>query len=285
MVGDEEIELDHLSKSGHLIFRLPGRAVLAELDRGAGVERRELTLDTLVIAPDDREVTMVWRTHYPLASIDEVATYPQLAAWVLDLDVKDKRAADWAEAAAKQRGDGTAIFDVADLERGEDYWRTISDERLAAEAAEASEGTAALDIRRMGLYREADDSAWENEAREGVVDEGALAKQKAEEEAWLEDKQKAVAALEDKEKQDAVRREEVAEAAKAGKPIPPPDHEKSPKDLAAAKKARAAKAESEAKADAKGGKPKAPAPPPPPDAPAERPRPAPKGGSKPKKKS
>ena len=290
LVGDEEIELDHLSKTGHLIFRLPGRAVLAEIDRGAGVERRELNLDTLVIAPDDREVTMVWRTHYPLATLDEVATYPQLAAWVLDLDVKDKRAADWAEAAAKKRGDGTAILDVSDLEKGEDYWRTISDERLAAEAAEASEGTAALDIRRMGLYREADDSAWENEASEGVVDESALAKKKAEEEAWLEEKQKAVAALEDKEKQDAVRREEVAEAAKAGKPIPPPDHEKSPKELAAAKKARAAKvdadAKASAKASAKGGKAQAPAdPPPPPDGPAERPRPAPKGRAKPKKKS
>lgn len=276
LVGDEEIELDHLSKEGHLIFRLPGRAVLAELDRGRGVERQELRLDTMVLSPDAREVSLVWRTHYAMANLDEIAAYPQLAAWVLDLDVKDKRAADWADAAAKARGDGTAILELSELEKGEDYWRTISDERLAAEAAEAgAEGTAALDIRRMGLYRETDDGAWENEVAEGVVDESALAKQKAEEEAWLEQKQKAISALEEKEKEDAVRRDEVAAAAKAGKPIPPPDAEKSPKELAAAKKARAAKAGA-----GEGDK----SPPPPPEKPAPKPRPAPKPKPKAKPK-
>ena len=152
LVGDEEIELENLTKSGHLIFRLPARVAIAELDRGRGVERQDLVLDTLIIEPDLRQVSLVWRTHFAIAGFDELADYPQLVGWVLDLDVKDKRAADWADAAAKKRGDGTAIIDLdelAKMERGEDYWRTISDDRLAAEGAAAPEGTAALDLREI----------------------------------------------------------------------------------------------------------------------------------------
>ena len=291
IVGDEEIELDNLTKSGHLIFRLPGRAVLAELDRGNGVERQELSIDTLVLEPEKGQVTIVWRTHYPLGSFDELATLPQLTGWVLDLDVKDKRAADWAEQAARKRGDGTAMIDLAALEadQGQEYWRTISDERKAREAAAAAaEGTAALDIEKMGLYRQTDDSAWEAEVAGNVVDVSAQEK-KAKADAELAAKQlAAVKALEEKEKADAIRRQEIAEAHKDGKPIPPPDSKKTPKQLAEAQKARAEKAEKAAKdagdkgskaaQPAKGGDaPKPPPPPPPPPA-------GPGGKSKPKPK-
>lgn len=289
IVGDEEIELDNLTKSGHLIFRLPGRAVLAELDRGNGVERQELTIDTLVLEPDKGQVSIVWRTHYPLASFDDLANLPKLTGWVLDLDVKDKRAADWAEQAARKRGDGTAIIDLAEfeaMEAGQEYWRTISDERKANEAAAAAaDGTAALDIEKMGLYRQTDDTAWEAEVAGGVIDVSAQEKQ-AKADAELAAKQlAAVKALEEKEKADELRRKEIAEAHKDGKPIPPPDDKKTPKQLAEAQKARAEKAEKAEKA-AKSGKgaaagdgPKPPPPPPPPPAP-----PPPGKSAKPKPK-
>ena len=226
-----------------------------------------------MLEPEKGQVTIVWRTHYPLASFDELATLPQLTGWVLDLDVKDKRAADWADQAAKKRGDGTAIIDLAEfeaMEGGQEYWRTISDERKASEAAAAAvDGTAALDIEKMGLYSQTDDSAWEAEVAGGVVDVSAQEKQVKADAALAEKQLAAVKALEEKEKADALRRKEIAEAHKDGKPIPPPDDKKTPKQLAEAQKARAEKAEKAEKAaksakSAKSDAVDAPKPPPPP---------------------
>jgi len=241
--GDEEIALENLSEDGHLFFRLPGKAIQAELDRGNGVERLDLAMDTLVIEPDERQVTMIWRGHYPLSSWDELETYPHMVGWVLDLDIKDKRKQDW-EAASKKK-EGTAMLDISELEEADEYWKTISDERKAKEAATmaAVEGTQALDIDRMGLYRQNEDEGWVKEASDGTVDEKALEQQKKDEEAYLEKKHAALKALEDKEAKEQDRREEVAEAVQAEKPIPPPDAKKTPKQLKAkaAKKAAAAK--------------------------------------------
>ncbi len=283
--GDEEVLLENLTKDGALYFKLPGKALEAELDRGAGVERQDLVLDTVVIEPDDRKVTLVWRTHFALGSWDELGAYPHMVGWVLDLDVKDKRKRDWEEAAANARKDGTQMIDLEELEKGEEYWKTISDERKAAEAAAmaAAGGTAALDIDRMGLYRQTEGDEWVKDASDGTVDVSAMEKKAKDEEAYLEKKQAALKALEDKEAKESERREEVAEAVQAGKPVPPPDSKKSPKELKAkaakkaaeAKKAKAAGGKAKAaggKAKAAGGKAKAAAKP----RRAPRPRPGPK---------
>ena len=242
--GDEEITLTNLTKEGTLFFRLPGKALEAELDRGAGVERKDLTLDTMIIEADSRTVTMLWRAHYEFADWEALESYPNLVGWVLDLDVKDRRNRDWEEATAKQRGEGTATLDISELDLDGDnaYWRTISDERKAKEAAAtaAAGGTAALDIERMGLYRQGDDDdAWVKEASDGTVDVSAEAEKKKEEEAYLEKKLAAMKAAEAKDKEDEIRREEVGAAAAAGKPIPPKDADKTPVELKKAKEARA----------------------------------------------
>ena len=273
LVGDEEVTLTNLTKDGTLYFRLPARAIQAELDRGRGVERQEMLLDTLIIEPDERKVSLLWRAWFPMTSWDELSEYPHMTGWVLDLDVKDKRQADWEAAAALARRDSTQALDIseADLDPEDPYWRSISDKRRAGEAAAAAvEGTAALDIERMGLYRQVDDDDWVAEASDGTVDVAGDKKKAAEEAAYLEKKQAAMKQLEAKEKAEAERREEVAEAAAKDKPIPPKDADKSKAQLKV-KAAKKAEAEKKAAAAAKG---KGPAPKGPPN-PDVKPQPAP----------
>ena len=246
LAGDEEVTLTNLTKDGTLYFRLPARAVQAELDRGRGVERQEMVLDTLIIEPDERKVSLLWRAWFPMESWDELGEYPQMAGWVLDLDVKDRRQKDWDEAVAKARADSTQMLDLSevDLDPEDPYWRSISDKRRAEEAAAAAvEGTAALDIERMGLYRQVEDDDWVEEASDGTVDVAADKKKAAEEAAYLEKKQDAMKKLAAKDKAEAERREEVATAAAQGKPIPPKDADKTKAQLKAQakKKAEAAK--------------------------------------------
>ena len=253
LAGDEEVTLTNLTKDGTLYFRLPARSIQAELDRGSGVERQDMLLDTLIIEPDERKVSLLWRAWFPMASWDELGEYPQMTGWVLDLDVKDKRQSDWEEAAARARADSTQVLDLneVDLDPEDPYWRSISDKRKAAEAAAAAvEGTAALDIERMGLYRQVDDDDWVAEASDGAVDVAADKKKAAEEAAYLEKKQAAMKQLEAREKAEAERREEVAEAAAKGKPIPPKDADKSKAQLKA-KAAKKAAANKKAAAEAK----------------------------------
>ncbi len=259
LAGDEEITLTNLTKDGTMYFRLPSRSLQAELDRGRGVERQEMVLDTLIIEPEERQVSMLWRAWFEMESWDELGEYPQMIGWVLDLDIKDKRRKDWEDATAKARGDGTQMLDIseADLDPEDPYWRTISDKRKAEEAAAAAvEGTAALDIERMGLYRQVDDEDWVAEASDGTVDVAAEKKKAAEEEAYLEKKQDAMKKLEASEKEEDERRQEIAEAAAEGKPIPPKDADKTPKQLKekAKKKAEASKKATEAAKKAKKGK-------------------------------
>ncbi len=256
--GDEEITLTNLTKTGTLYFRLPGRAVVAELERGQGVERVDMKLDTVVIEPDERLVTLLWRAHFPFASWQELGTYPGMVGWVLDLDLDDKKRDEWDASVAAKRSDGTAMLDISELEKTDEYWKTISNERKSKEAAAAAvEGTQALDIERMGLYRQVEDDDWVQEASDGTVDEDAFAQKEAEEQAWLEEKNAAVKRLEEQDKAEQERREEIATAVKANKKIPPPDSEKSAAQL---KKAKAARSKTSAKPKAS-GKTKTPAKP------------------------
>jgi hypothetical protein len=216
LYGDEECTLTQLTKEGTLFFKLPGKAITAELDRGRGIERKDMTLDTVVIEVEPRTVTLVWRAAFALRDFDEIAEYPQLVGWVLDLDIADKRAKDWADKLKKSQGDGTAVLDLNAMP-------LESEPYLPPKPEEPKPDDDALDIERMGLYRQVADDQWEVAASGGVIDVKGEEKKKKEEEAYLKAKMQALKALEDKEKMEAERREEVAAAVVANKPVPPKD--------------------------------------------------------------
>lgn len=215
LVGDEEVTLTHLTKDGTLYFRLPGKVLEAELDRGRGIERKDLTLDTLVIEPDTRTVTLLWRAHYPIANVQEMESYPHLVGWVLDLDVGARKERDREEAARRAQGDGTQVLDLSTLPLEQEVY-------LERSASVPDPDQQALELSRMGTYRQVEDDGWLGKASDGTVDEEAEARRKAEEEAYVAEKTAALQALEAKDKKDAARREEIAKAAKEGKPVPPP---------------------------------------------------------------
>ncbi len=108
--GDEEVLLENLTPSGRLGFKLPARVLTAEVDRGRGVEQRDLRLDTLVIDTEKAEVSLVWRAQFALASWEELATYPHLVGTVVDGDLEDQRKREEANAAQRARGEGTHIL-------------------------------------------------------------------------------------------------------------------------------------------------------------------------------
>ncbi len=218
LTGDEEVTLTHLTKDGTLHFRLPGKVLEAELDRGRGVERRDLKLDTLVIEPDARQLTLIWRAHFPVQSFKEIEDYPHMVGWVLDLDVGERKERDWAEAARRAQGDGTQVLDIREMFAQEAY--------LEAKTPELDADQQALELEKMGTYRQVDDDGWVTKASDGTVDEAAEAKRKKEEEAYVKEKTDALKALEAKEKKEAERRAEIAKAAQEGKPVPPPDAKK-----------------------------------------------------------
>jgi hypothetical protein len=222
LAGDEEVVLTNLSKEGTLFFRLPARALEAELDRGRGIERKPMRLDTLIIEPEERRVSLVWRAHFPLGSFDEMGEYPHLAAWVLDLDVADKRRRDWEEAQARARAEGTAVLDLEahPLEQ-EDYYEALARDRQA-ESGPARD-TSSLDLEKMGTYKRVVDDSWLEDASDGKAgDAAARAKQEAADQAWLDQKNQALKALEEKDARDAARRQEIGEAIAKNKPVPPP---------------------------------------------------------------
>jgi len=65
--GDETVELLGLTPDGRLDFRLPGHTVYlaAEYDQQQGPEIVPAMLDTLIIEPDDRRASLIWRATVP----------------------------------------------------------------------------------------------------------------------------------------------------------------------------------------------------------------------------
>lgn len=218
LVGDEEVMLTNLTKSGQLFFKLPGKVVEAELDRGNGIERRDLKLDTLLIEPDANTVTILWRTQFPLGSWEEMAQYPHLVGWVLDLDVAERKNRDWADRLKKSQGDGTAIMDISEIPLELEPYLDAKPVEVKPKKADD-----ALDLDREGTYRLVNQADWEVEAAAGTIDVKGEEKKRNEEEAYVAEKTAAIKALEAEEKKEAERRTEIATAVAAQQPIPPKD--------------------------------------------------------------
>ena len=214
--GDEEVLLENLTKDGRLFFKLPARAPIAELDRGRGVERRDLRLDTLVIDAEKCEVSLVWRAQFAFGSWDELATYPHLVGHVLDWDVEDRRKRDDAEAARHARNDGTQILDLDDL--------PLDDAPAFAVAPRVEEKVAAddaLELPKMGSYLQAADDGWAERADEAAAESAERRKKEQAELAWRTQCAEAMKKLAAEEKAENARRAEIATAVAAGKPVPP----------------------------------------------------------------
>lgn len=214
--GDEAVTLTNLTKSGTLWFKLPGKALIGELDRGAGVERQDLTLDTLVIDVEEKQVTLLWRTQFALKSWQELGEYPHMVGWVLDLDVEQKKDLDYAERVKAARGEGTAILDISQLPvETEPY---LPPKPQAPRVGEDG----VLELPKEGSYLRADtDDQWVKDAGAGVHDLDAEEAERRAEAAYQAKKKKALESLAKMEQEEAERRKEVTDAIAAGKPVPP----------------------------------------------------------------
>ena len=212
--GDEEVVLENLSKNGRLFFKLPGRTPLAELERGRGVERRDLRLDTLIIDAEKGEVALVWRAQFAFAAWEELADYPQLTGHVLDWDIEDRRRRADLDAIKRARTDGTLVLGVDAAPEAAAPFAPV--ERPGEPAAEQ-----ALELPRMGTYVEAEDDGWAGRADEAAA---AAADKRAAEQAelaWREQTRKAIAALDAEDRATAARRAQIGAAIAAGKKVPP----------------------------------------------------------------
>lgn len=217
--GDEAITLHNLSKEGTLYFKLPAKVLTGELDRGRGIERQDLRLDTLAIDVEARMVTLLWRTQYALKSFDEIGEYPHMIGWVLDLDVQARRDLDWAERLKKAQGEGTAMLDLNAMPIEHEEYLPPSQPEPRQRAADG-----ALELPKEGSYVLAEqDDQWIKDAAAGVRDLDGEDKKRKEEAAYLAKKKAALDALAKAEKEEEERRKEVAEAVQTGKPIPPKD--------------------------------------------------------------
>lgn len=216
--GDEACTLTNLSKEGTLYFKLPGKVLQGELDRGRGIERTDLRMDTLVIDVEARLVTLVWRTQYKLASWDEMETYPHLIGWVLDLDVQQRRDMAWAERLKQAQGEGTAVLDLNAMPlEHEPYLPPTPDAPKYGEDG-------VLELPKEGTYIEAsEDDQWVKDAAAGVRDLDGEDKKRKIEAEYQKKKQAALDAVAKAEKAEAERRKEVADAVQAGQPVPPKD--------------------------------------------------------------
>ena len=213
--GDEEVLLENLTKGGRLFFKLPARAPIAELDRGRGVERKDLRLDTVVIDAEKAEVALVWRAQFKFATWEELETYPHLVGHVLDWDLEDRRKRDEADAARKARGDGTQVLDLNDLPPEAAAFPTAA----RAEPERAPDG--ALELPKMGSYLQAADDGWAERADEAAAESAERRKKEQAELAWRTQKADALKNLAAEEAAENARRGEIAAAVAAGKPVPP----------------------------------------------------------------
>ncbi len=213
--GDEEVLLENLTKAGRLFFKLPARAPIGELDRGRGVERRDLRLDTLIIDAEKAEVSLVWRAHFAFATWDELETYPHLVGHVLDWDIEDRRKRDDANAARQARGDGTQVLDLNDLPPEVLAFVPVK----VAEVPTAPDD--ALELPKMGSYVQAIDDGWADRADEAAADSAEKRKREQAELAWRAQTAAALKQLDADEKAENARRAEIGAAVAAGKPVPP----------------------------------------------------------------
>ncbi len=214
--GDEDVLLENVTPDGRLFFKLPARAPIAELDRGRGVERRDLRLDTLVIDAEKREVSLVWRAHFAFSAWDELAEYPHLVGHVLDWNLEDRRKRDDADAARHARGDGTRVLDLNDLAPDAPVFAA------ATQPAEPARQDDALELPRMGSYLQAADDGWAERVDEAAAQAAAQRKKQQAELAWRAQAAEAIQQLDTQERAENARRAEIGAAVAAGKPVPPP---------------------------------------------------------------
>lgn len=229
--GDEEIVLEQLGRKDTWRFRLPGKALIAELDRGAGVEREDMQLDTVCVDTEKAQVSLRWRAHFPLTSMDALGVYPHLVGHVLDLDLEDKRRRDDLNAAKRKREGVTEVLNLEQLEafEAEEAKRRAAALQQASGGADADLDKTALQIAGMGGYLQADaDAGWVDDAGDATDPDAAEASARAEA-AFAEKKAEAVAALDAKDEADAARRAEIAAAVQAGKKVPPKGSKKAAK--------------------------------------------------------
>ena len=215
--GDEAITLHNMTKEGTLYFKLPGKVLTGELDRGNGIERKDLRLDTVVLDVEARLVTLVWRTQFALKSWLEIESYPHMIGWVLDLDVQAKRDLEWAERLKQAQGEGTAVLDLNAMPIEHEEYLPPSQPDARERAADG-----ALELPKEGSYIQAsEDDQWVKDAAAGVRDlDGEDKKRKAEAE-YQAKKKAALEALAKVEKEDEERRKEIVDAIAAGQPVPP----------------------------------------------------------------
>ncbi len=210
--GDEPVTLTNLTKNGTLWFKLPGKVLIGELDRGNGVERQDLKLDTLVIDVEQKQATLVWRTQFALKNWEELSTYPHMVGWVLDLDVEQKRDMEWADRLKAAQGEGTAVLDLNAMP-------LESEPYLVPQEQSVELGV--LELPKEGSYLRAEtDEQWIKDAAAGVHDLDAEEAERRAEAAYQAKKAKALAGLTKADKEEAERRQEVADALAAGTPVP-----------------------------------------------------------------
>nr|WP_246356793.1 DUF2169 domain-containing protein [Pyxidicoccus fallax] len=70
LVGNEPVELAHLSPRGTLRFGLPGTRPRVQVSIGRTRHELSVLLDTVVLLPDEDQVVLVWRGHRRLSPAD-----------------------------------------------------------------------------------------------------------------------------------------------------------------------------------------------------------------------
>jgi hypothetical protein len=81
--GDEPIALSGLTPEGTLRFLLPGDRPAVTLDMGRGEEQLTVSLHTVSIRPDERELDLVWRAAAPYEGYAWLPKMTRLHAEVL----------------------------------------------------------------------------------------------------------------------------------------------------------------------------------------------------------
>lgn len=64
LTGSEQVLVENASRSGRLLFPLPGCSPRVSVIIGAVVNELEMCLDTVVVEPDEERLVLVWRGRY-----------------------------------------------------------------------------------------------------------------------------------------------------------------------------------------------------------------------------
>ena len=70
LAGDERIETANLSPDGRFAFLLPGERPRIAVDIGAGMERLETVIHTVMVRMEEHQVDIVWRGALPYPGRD-----------------------------------------------------------------------------------------------------------------------------------------------------------------------------------------------------------------------